>query len=115
MMHRPILLILALIFAVGCAGNQSTFTERRDLMKQDIEAKIAAIDEQVNDLQDRISNGETSGESRERLDELESMRDDLKDHLDSLADQTEDTWDSFTETVRETLDKVENSFDDATN
>ena len=105
-MWKPMLLILALIFIAGCGGNETTFTERRDQMAQDIEARIAAIDERVNELQN-----ETSDASRERIDELQDMRNALEHHLESMADQTADTWDSLSESVQGTLDEVGDFFE----
>jgi len=104
----PLALAVAALLTVGCGGydNDSDWQEQKQSMRQDIEASMSSLEDNIDELETQLA--EADRESRERIesqiDELQRQDRELEEAMSEIADQTEATWDEWSREVQAVID-----------
>ena len=91
----------------------------RDSVRQfklDAQNKIADNNKKIDDLRQKIANGNKSSRDKyeARISDLERKNKDLQKRLDEFTDETSDKWTSFKREFSQDMDELGNSLNDFT-
>jgi predicted nucleic acid-binding Zn-ribbon protein len=124
-MKRLALLVfgIGLLASVGCEGtptstpavDKDTVKKKYEDYKQELNAKLKEMDEQIDQWQKKASKetGEAKEAMEKKLENLKARRADVKEKLDKLRDATAETWEKTKEGVQDAFRQLQESYKEA--
>lgn len=96
--------------AANDGPEEVSWAAERDLLEDEIEARLDAIDDVMDRVESRIEEDRTPALNAKQT-ELEELRDALRDDLAQLDEQTMTTWPEFMRSVEARMELTEGRLD----
>jgi hypothetical protein len=110
----PTILALALVFTIGCGGDDEdgSWQEEREQMMESMQQRVEQVEMEIESMHDGDGAGHGGMHSDERTARLEEARDRMRRRMQEAESQTQETWNAWKQEVQGELDQLQRMMDE---